>query len=192
MFSGEARQRSSSSRRISTCVREFGAAAAASSPLPSFFFAGFGWHGRTGPLPKDNTQVGELARFLSLMNERNHELTVVGMDQKPAAKPPEPAPRLPKTPAVAMHQTAAASKARALAFKGSLPGKTAVVRSLRSLAPERTEPRRRTATAAAAEATRAQQRRAGGLVAARVSRSSRAGRLVSICANDPRQTQRSA
>ena len=49
---------------ISTCVREIGAAAAAYSPLPSsFFFPAFGWHGRTGSLPEDNTQVGELARF---------------------------------------------------------------------------------------------------------------------------------
>ena len=37
-FLGEARQRSSSLKEISTCVREIGAAAAASSPLPSFFF----------------------------------------------------------------------------------------------------------------------------------------------------------
>ena len=32
------------------------------SPL-LFLFQAFGWHGRTGPLPKDYTQVGELARF---------------------------------------------------------------------------------------------------------------------------------
>ena len=94
--------------KISTCVREIGAAAAAYSPLPSFFFPAFGWHGRSGSLPEDNTQVGELARFQSIMNERNHKQTkslVVGMDRKPAAKPAEAAPRPPATPAVTRTQT---------------------------------------------------------------------------------------
>ena len=50
-------------KEISTCVREIGAAAAASSPLPSFFFFRLLAGTVTGPLPKDHTQVGELARF---------------------------------------------------------------------------------------------------------------------------------
>ena len=59
------------------------------------------------------------------MNERNHEqteYTVVGMDRKTAANPPR-APRMPATPAVTRTQTAdvRASKARALAFKETLP-----------------------------------------------------------------------
>ena len=51
------------SRKIQTCVREIGAAAAATSPLPSFFFFWSLAGTVTGPLPKDYTQVGELARL---------------------------------------------------------------------------------------------------------------------------------
>ena len=63
VFSGEGRQRSSLSRRKLAIARKIGAAAAASRLPPSFFFTAFGWHGRTGTLPKDDTQVGELACF---------------------------------------------------------------------------------------------------------------------------------
>ena len=145
------------------------AAAAAYSPLPSFFFPAFGWHGRSGSLPEDNTQVGELARFYSLMNECNHEQTislVVDMDRKPAAKPAETAPRPPATPAVTRTQTVdvRTSKAHALAYKETLPdnARSAVVRSTSS---EESTARRRSAAAAAAEAATAQQRRAEGLPA---------------------------
>ena len=154
-------------------MREIGAAAAAYSPLPSFFFPAFGWHGRSGSLPEDNTQVGELARFYSIMNERNHEQTkslVVGMDRKPTAKPAETAPRPPPaTPAMTRTQTVdvRASKARALAHKETLPGgnndaKSAVVRSTST---EGSAARRRSTAAAAAEAAAAQQRRAEALAA---------------------------
>ena len=54
-------------KEISTCVREIGAAAAASSPLPSFFFLqAFGWHGhwaaagfgrRQAPAEKPNRSI---------------------------------------------------------------------------------------------------------------------------------------
>ena len=77
------------------------------SPL-LFLFPAFGWHGRTGSLPEDNTQEGELARLYSLMNAINHERTkslAVGMDREPAAKPAETAPRPPATPAVTRTQT---------------------------------------------------------------------------------------
>ena len=51
------------SRKFATCVREIGAAAAASSPLPLSFSFWFLAGTVTGPFPKDYTQVGELARF---------------------------------------------------------------------------------------------------------------------------------
>ena len=107
------------------------------------------------------------------MNERNHEQTkstVVGMDRKAAAKPPKTS-RPPATPAVTRTQTVdvRASKARALAFKDTLPNHNST--ATRSTSEER--PRRRTAAAAASEAAAAQQRRAEGL-AARVARPARA------------------
>ena len=108
------------------------------------------------------------------MNERNHEQTkstVVGMDRKAAAKPPRTS-RPPATPAVTRTQTVdvRASKARALAFKDTLPNHNSST-TTRSASEE--GPRRRTAAAAASEAAAAQQRRAEGM-AARVARPARA------------------
>ena len=137
------------------------------SPL-LFLFQAFGWHGRTGPLPKDHTQVGELARFQSLRNERDHEQTkstAVGMDRKPAAKPTE---RPPTTPAVTRTQTVdvrRAAKARALAYKDTLPGNNARTTAVRGISSEGSAARRRSAAAASSEAAAAQQRRAEGLAA---------------------------
>ena len=79
------------------------------------------------------------------------------MDRKPAAKPPKTS-RPPATPAVTRTQAVGvrASKARALAFKDTLPNHNST--ATRSTSEER--PRRRTAAAAASEAAAAQQRRA--------------------------------
>ena len=50
-------------KEISTCVREIGAALPLPVPFPLSFSFGFLAGTVTGPLPKDYTQVGELARF---------------------------------------------------------------------------------------------------------------------------------
>ena len=109
------------------------------------------------------------------MNERNHERTkstVVGMDRKASANPPR-APRLPVTPAVTRTQTVdvRASKARALAFKETLPNHQNASATIRSASDEAA--RRRATAIASSEAATAQQRRAEGMVA-RVTRPARA------------------
>ena len=89
------------------------------------------------------------------------------MDRKPAAKPTETAPRPPATPAVTRNQTVdvRVSKARAVAYKETLPGNNVRSEVVRSTSSERTAARRRFAAAAAAEAATAQQRRAECLAA---------------------------
>ena len=94
------------------------------------------------------------------------------MDRKAAANPPR-APRLPATPAVTRTQTVdvRASKARALAFKETLPNHQNASTTIRSASDEAA--RRRATAVASSEAATAQQRRAEGM-AARVTRPARA------------------